>query len=129
MIVVRSLAWRLWSRFGITGVLNTGFGYSVFALLELVGIWPGAALAGATIAGAGFNFQTSRRLVFHSRGHVLWFIAVYCVVFALNWVALRALRGRGLSDLGSQALLIAPIAVISFLGQQRYVFNQANGPA
>src|ERR1019366_8334019 len=87
----RSRAWLLLPWFGAVGLVNAGFGYAVFALVELMGSWPGAGLAGATISGVAFNFQTSRRLVFRAKGHILWFIAVYSVVLALNWTVLRAL--------------------------------------
>lgn len=125
----RPRAWLLFPRFGVVGLLNTAFGYAVFASLEFMGSWPFVALAGSTIAGIAFNFQTSRRLVFRSNGHVLWFVAVYFVVFALNWGALRALRWYGLPDLESQALLVFPIAIVSFLGQQAFVFGKTRRPA
>ena len=122
-------AWRLFLRFGVVGLLNAAFGYAVFATLLLAGLWPGAALVAATVAGVAFNFQTSRRLVFRSKGQILQFIAVYAVVLVLNWVALRVLRRCGLPDLESQALLTLPIAAVSFLGQRRFVFGPAAGPA
>jgi putative flippase GtrA len=118
----------LWLRFGLAGFVNTGFGYIVFVLLELMGCWPAAALAGSTITGIAFNFQTSRRLVFRSNGRIMWFVAVYSVVFSLNWVALRALHFSGLPDFESQALLIPPLAALSFVGQQMLVFDQSAGP-
>jgi putative flippase GtrA len=118
-----------WLRFGLAGLVNAGFGYTVFALLVLAGVWPGAALAGTMIAAVAFNFQTSRRLVFGSGGRVLPFVAVYTVVLVLNWAALRALRWCGLPDLVSQALLTLPIAAVSFIGQRRFVFGAAAGSA
>ncbi len=121
--------WLLILRFGMVGLLNAGFGYGVFALLLRTGIWPCVALVGAATAGVAFNFQTSRRLVFRSRGHALRFVAVYALVLALNWAALLGLRGCGLSDLVAQALLTLPIAAISFLGQQSFVFAAATRPA
>jgi putative flippase GtrA len=77
------------------------------------------------MAGVAFNFQTSRRLVFRSGGHAVRFVAVYAVILALNWAALLGLRSCGLSDPGAQALLTLPIAALSFLGQQRFVFGRA----
>jgi putative flippase GtrA len=120
---------RPWLRFGLVGLLNAAFGYTVFAVLVLAGIWPGAALAGTMVAAIAFNFQTSRRLVFRSHGHVLRFIAVYTVVLLVNLATLRALRWCGLPDLGSQALLTLPIAAMSFIGQRRFVFGPAANPA
>ena len=125
----RAQNWLLFVRFALVGLINTGFGYAMFALLILVGVWPAAALVGAAIAGVAFNFQTSRRLVFRSKGRSLRFVAVYGAVLICNWAALRTLRQCGLADLESQAMLALPVAVMSFLGQRTFVFSQRTGPA
>ena len=117
----------LFLRFGVVGLLNAAFGYAVFALLVLAGVWAGAALVAGAAAGAAFNFQTSRRLVFRSAGRALRFVAVYGIALTLNWVMLRALQEFGLSDLVGQALLVLPIAIVSFLGQKMFVFDPAAG--
>jgi len=131
MIAVTSPSrdWFLILRFGVVGLLNTAFSYVAFVVLVLISGWPGAALAGATVAGVAFNFQTSRRLIFRSRGRVLWFVAVYIVVFALNWAALRSLLWYGVSPLWAQALLTPPIAAVSFIGQRTLVFAKLAGQA
>jgi putative flippase GtrA len=116
---------RVWLRYGMVGLVNAGFGYTVFALLVVAGIWPGVALVWTMAAAVAFNFQTSRRLVFRSKGHVLRFVAVYFVVLAVNWAALRLLQWCGLSDLEAQALLTLPVAAVSFVGQQHFVFGAA----
>jgi putative flippase GtrA len=117
----------LFLRFGVVGLVNTAFGYAVFALLVLAGAWPGAALVASTVAGVAFNFQTSRRLVFRSGagGRGLRFAALYGGVLFVNWVALRALHGLNLSDLQAQAILVFPIAILSFAGQKLFVFGAA----
>jgi len=122
---------RLVLRFGIVGLVNTAFGYGVFALLVLAGIWPGAALIAATIAGVAFNFQTSRRLVFRSgaRGLGLRFAALYSGVLVVNWISLRTLHGLGLADLLGQAILVLPMAILSFAGQRAFVFGRSAGEA
>lgn len=111
-------------RFGMVGLLNTLFGYSIFAGLVLAGLWPGAALVFATIAGVAFNYQSSRRLVFRSQGRMPQFVMVYATVLALNWVALRVLLWLGLSDLLAQAMLVLPVAALSFIGQRVFVFRR-----
>lgn len=120
-------AWLLFLRFGVVGLLNTAFGYAVFAAFVLAGVWPGAALVGATVAGVAFNFQTSRRLVFRSRGRVIRFIAVYAALLVLNWVALRILHGFGILELQTQAVLAVPVAAVSFLAQKTFVFDAEAG--
>ena len=118
---------RLFLRFGLVGLLNAVFGYAVFALLIWLGIEPSVALVVATVAGTLFNFQTSRRLVFRSRGDAARFIAVYVVVLAINWTALRMLRRYGVAELEAQAILTLPVAALSFIGQRRFVFGRVGG--
>jgi len=112
----------------VVGVLNTAFSYVVFAVLALVSGRPEVALAGATVSGVIFNFQTSRHLVFFAEGRIIPFVAVYSAVFILNWVSLRMLVSCGLSLLAAQALLTLPIAAVSFLGQQMFVFGKPVRP-
>jgi len=122
-------AWLLFLRFGVVGLVNAAFGYAAFAVLVLAGVWPGVALIAANAAGLLFNFQTSRKLVFRQaeQTRVPWrglrFTVLYSAVISLNWVALRTLRGLGLDALLAQALLVLPVAAISFLGQRLFVFN------
>ena len=125
----RTHSLHLLLRFGLIGLLNTAFGYMVFAVLVLAGVWAGAAIIVATIAGVAFNFQTSRRLVFRTHGRIFRFVALYGGVLALNWLALRALHATGLSDLISQALLVVPLACVSLFGQRALVFGPTAGKA
>ncbi len=121
----------LFARFVGVGLLNTAFGYGVFAALVLAGGWPGAALVVATVAGVAFNFQTTRRLVFRTdgRGRVVRFVLVYGLTLAINWLALRLLRALGVPALGAQAALALPMAALSFVFQRALVFNVAVEPA
>ncbi len=113
----------LFLRFAAVGLLNTAFGYAVFAALVLAGVGGGPALIVATLAGVAFNFQTSRRLVFRSGGRSLRFVVVYAALLALNLASLRVMRALGLPDLGAQAILALPFAALSFVGQKIFVFG------
>lgn len=116
--------WRQPLRFLVVGLLNTAFGYLAFAALTLAGAGPGAALAAAAAASAVFNFQTSRRLVFRTRGRWVLFLATYLVLLAGNWGALQVARMHGLPQLEAQALLCLPIAALSYICQKTFVFGQ-----
>jgi putative flippase GtrA len=110
--------WPLLLRFGLVGVMNTAFGYAVFAGLMLSGVGWAGALVGSAVAGVAFNFMTSRRLVFRTDGQLARFIALYAGLLTLNWLALRLASGIGLPDLAAQAILAMPIA-------GRFVFSPA----
>jgi len=119
--------WRLRLRFIAVGLLNTAFGYAMFAVLIRLGVPAGPALVVATLLGIAFNFQTSRRLVFRAHGRWLRFLAVYGFVLAVNWALLRAARAEGIGPLWAQAALVLPLAALSFLGQRLFVFNAPGG--
>lgn len=113
-------------RFGLAGIANTLFGYGVFASLILLGCPPFLALLLANIAGVAWNFHTSKRFVFRNGGHGrIWrFVALYLALLVINWLALRLLHNFGLTELLAQALLVGPLAVVSYIGQRSFVFHQ-----
>jgi putative flippase GtrA len=116
--------WREPFRFLLVGVINTAFGYLAFAALTLMGAGSGVALIAAAAISIAFNFQTSRRLVFRTRGRWAPFLATYLFVLAGNWEALQLARMHGLPQLEAQALLCLPIAALSYVCQKRFVFGQ-----
>ncbi|WP_158808261.1 GtrA family protein [Beijerinckia sp. L45] len=113
-------------RFGLTGVLNTVFGYGFFVLLLACGTPAFPALVVASVAGVAFNFQTSRRLVFQSSesGRSLRFVLIYLILFVINYAAFTALRWTGLADWSAQGALVLPMALLSFLMQRVIVFRE-----
>lgn len=121
---------RLWSRqflrFLIVGAGNTVFGY----LLYLIGLWIGlsyqAALAGATIFGAIFNFFTTGRIVFESSAlaKIIGFLGVYGVTFVVNLSLLTWLVGAGMAKAYAQAALLPVIVTLSFLLNKHLVFGR-----
>ncbi len=110
----------------LVGAINTLFGYATFALLLLLGLHYALAAFLSTILGVLFNFQTIGRIVFGSRDRsaIVRFVAVYGVTYLLNIGALRLLHGEHLDVLVAQALLVLPLAGLSFLLHQRFVFVQ-----
>jgi putative flippase GtrA len=110
----------------VVGAVNTAFGYSVFALLILVGLHYAVAALLSTILGVLFNFQTIGRIVFASRdpSRIFRFVAVYGITYLLNVGALRLLRAEHLDVLLVQAVLVLPLAGLSFLLHQRFVFRE-----
>lgn len=118
---------RRFLRFIAVGVLNTAFGYLVFAAGIILGLSPELALLVATILGVTFNFLTTGRLVFNSRdaGRLPRFVLVYAAIYALNALALRALVNAGIPSLYAQPILMPIVTIVTFLSMRRFVFQEA----
>ena len=114
-------------RFLAVGVLNTLFGYGLFAALIFLGLHYSLAVLLATIGGVLFNFKTYGRLVFGSRDNRLLFrfVAVYGIVYAAHVSLLKALLSTGLDPYAGGALLVVPMAALAFVLMKRLVFNNA----
>jgi putative flippase GtrA len=116
---------REFLRFLAVGVLNSLFGYGIFATLLLAGMHYSLALLLATVAGVLFNFKTTGILVFGSRDNRLLFrfVATYAVVYAVNVSLLKALLLAGLDPYLAGALLVLPVATLAFVLNRKLVFN------
>ncbi len=120
---------RLWglrfARFLVVGVANTLFGYGLFFALLSAGLAPTPALALATIAGIGFNFFTTGRVVFaNSEATRLWrFASVYGIVFLVNDALLELAIRLGLSPAIAQAALLLPCVALSYVLNRTLVFD------
>jgi putative flippase GtrA len=115
--------------FLFVGGINTLFGYAVFAALSFSGLAYPIALFLSTVAGVLFNFKTTGTLVFSNRNNrlLLRFIGVYSVVYLINVSAMKALvGGLHLSVYLAYALLILPMAVLSFVLSKKFVFVEAS---
>ncbi|MBC1196654.1 GtrA family protein [Microcystis aeruginosa BLCCF158] len=121
-------------RFLLVGVINTLFGYFSFATLILIGLDYKLAALLATILGVLFNFQTTGRLVFGSKNNklIFRFVLVYVVTFLLNVEVLRIVDAI---DIGIEqktkmliagAILLLPMAVISFILMKLFVFREGS---
>ncbi len=111
-------------RFLFIGGVNTLFGYSVFALLIFLRLHYSLASLFATILGMLFNFQTVGRFVFasHNQKLLIKFLGVYSFIYILNVVSLYFFNLKGVSNYVSGAILIFPMALVSFYLNKRFVF-------
>lgn len=115
------------SRFLAVGLLNTLFGYGCFALLLYLGLHYAWALLFATVAGVLFNFKTVGGIVFRSKDNrlIVRFVAVYAVVYVVNLMGLKALSIAGIDMYYGAAALILPMAMLAYLMNKRFVFQNA----
>lgn len=113
-------------RFILIGILNTSFGYCLYALFIFFGLDYFSALAFATIIGIIFNFQTIGRLVFKQYKHslILKFLIAYGLVFLVNLVLIKLLISLGFNEYLSGAIAIFPAAALSFILNKFFVFKR-----
>ncbi len=105
-------------RFLVVGVVNTGVGYLLYALLYLLTpLGPQRALLAAFWLGVLWNYVTTSRFVFGARGfgRLPHYVACYLVVYLMNAKALHLMVAAGLDPLLAQALLTPAAAVMTFV--------------
>ena len=83
------------------------------------------ALFVSTICGVIFNFKTASTLVFKTKnnGLIFRFVGVYCVIYILNVEFIKIINSFGINILMSQAMLLLPMAITSYLFNKKFVFN------
>lgn len=119
-------------KFLIVGVLNTVFGYSLYAfLLKFMGFHYSLAVLFSTVMGVLFNFKTTGKLVFNNSKNTLIFkfIGVYIVIYALNTGFLSIFDKYKFDLYIAGAILILPMAIISFVLNKKFVFEGKNNEA
>ncbi len=116
--------WRF-VKFLLVGVLNTLFGYAVFALFVYLGFHYSLASLLSTILGVLFNFRTTGRLVFDNRNNfLLWrFAMAYTVVYGCNVGLLRMMDGYSVNMYVAGAVVVFPLALLSYFLNKRFVFE------
>ena len=115
----------LFVKFILVGILNTAFGYLVFALLLFLGLHYTLAVILSTVAGVLFNFKTTGTHVFknHNNKLIFKFVAVYTITTTLGIIILR------MAELAHINLYLAGLvstgicAIISFLLNKNWVFK------
>ena len=114
------------ARFLATGLLNTAFGYGVYAGLVLAGVPYIPALVAATVLGVLFNYFSFGKLTFRvatDAAGLPRFLAAYGMALAFNaallWAAHNAL---GLHPLVAQLACLPPTVAVTYLLLDRWAF-------
>ena len=113
--------------FLLVGILNTIFGYSLFALFIYLGLYYPLAVLFSTILGVLFNFKTIGKLVFDSsdNGLIFRFILVYVITYLLNIFFLWLFKWLGFENMYINGfVLLIPLAAVSFLLNKFFVFRR-----
>jgi putative flippase GtrA len=114
-------------KFLSAGVLNTVFGYSVYAALLYIKVPYLVALLAATVAGVVFNYMSFGRIVFNGRGGWLVFgkfVVAYGLIYLANAILLRFLMEDFLLSPYLGQIICIPIGVLlSWLLMNYWVYK------
>ena len=113
-------------RFLIIGVLNTVFGYSIYALFIFTGLHYTLAALLSTMVGVLFNFKTFGAFVFKDKRNVLIFkfIGVYSFLYLVNIAFLKIFNMLQMNMYLAGAILLPPLAMLSFILNKKLVFKE-----
>ncbi len=108
---------RRFARFVFFGIINTAFGYAVYAALIVAGLAPQTALVLSFAVGVVWNYFTTARFVFDERGFRKFpaYVLAYVTIYGINAGGLQIALNMGLAPLLSQAILLPFVAVLSYL--------------
>ena len=122
---VRTLLQSRPLRFIAIGIVNTIFGYAVFAGFYQASGSHRLSIIGATIVGVSFNFFTTGRIVFGSSNNrlILRFFAGYAISLGANLVLLEILVRLGVNALVAQLISLPPVVVLTYFVNARLVFR------
>lgn len=104
-------------KFLFVGLVNTGFGYGVYALLVILGMPPQMALLLSFVIGVLWNYLSTARFVFEVSGfgRLPAYGLCYVGIYGVNAGTLQVALNTGIQPLLAQAILTPIVAVISFI--------------
>ncbi len=119
---------RKFVKYLFVGFMNTVFSYVIYAICVTILSRPTLSLAVSYVIGILFNFQTTGRIVFKNKNNTLIFkfFLSYLTTFFINRYFLDMLVSTFQVDKYlSQAILVFPIAMISFMLLKHFVFVES----
>ena len=122
-----SSARRLW-RYYQAGIVNTVFGYGLFALFVALGLNMYVAQIASHLLGMAFNYFTYSRHAFHdSDVSKSRFIASYAVNYLLGLGALWAVSQAVASPYLAGLIAVALVSLINYFILKHWVFTARAG--
>ncbi len=128
----KKMFWGLFSKidekffkFLFVGALNTLFAYTIYAIFVAIGFRANIALIFQYVIGILWNFKTTGSIVFKNNNNwlIFKFVGAYIFTFCVNSITLKLLT-KIFNPYIAQALLVFPIAVLSFLILKFLVFKE-----
>jgi putative flippase GtrA len=127
---LKELIKRLWAirfiRFLVVGGINTLFGYLMYAIFILLHVHYALASLLGTIMGIIFNFFTTGRIVFLNKELklIFRFFLVYGITYLVKLFFLRIFDSYKIDMLTAGAVLLFPIALLSYSLNKTLVFRE-----
>ena len=122
-----SSARRLW-RYYQAGIVNTAFGYGLFALFVALGLNMYVAQIASHLLGMAFNYFTYSRHAFHdSDVSKSRFIASYAVNYLLGLGALWAVSQAVASPYLAGLIAVVIVSLINYFILKHWVFTARAG--
>ena len=111
--------------FILVGILNTMFGYGLFAFLMLLGLHYSLCIILATIICILFNFKTTGVIVFrnHNNKLLLKYVLLYGIMCLLSIILLRISEILGFNLYIAGLVITCIMPLISFILQKKWVFK------
>mgnify|MGYP006117820297 FL=1 len=113
----------LFIKFIVVGGINTVFGYGVYWGLLQLDFHFAIATFFSTVLGTIFNFFTTGRLVFKSKGSFYKFVFVCGFLYLISTGAIAFIHNFDISYEVAGLIIIIPRAVIAFLLNKNWVFR------
>lgn len=114
-------------KFLFVGMLNTIFGYTIYAFFVFIGFGYILAPLFSTIAGIIFNFKTTGIIVFNSKKNSLFFkfFFVYVLSYILSVIFLKLFIICGVSNLYISGFIVTILmAFFNYTMNKHFVFNK-----
>jgi len=131
MSTIRSLISKFWDnqmfRFLVVGGFNTLFSNCIYAIFLLIGLHYTIAVLLALISGVLFNYNTTGRIVFNNKKPelIFYFAGVYMLLYVVNVFLLSLFAQANYNMYIAGAILILPMALLSFFLNKTFVFTAA----
>ena len=111
-------------RFILVGILNTAFGYVVFATIYLLTRAPVFAIVSGTVICVIFNFFTTGRIVFENNkiSRLIPFALNYAVICTLNILLFKFLESVGFQVFIAQLVCLPLVVLAGFIFNKKFVF-------
>jgi putative flippase GtrA len=116
-------------KFLAVGAINTAFNYGIYVFLIFIGFGYAIATTVSFVIGLIFNFKTQGIFVFNTKSNKPFYLYLisWLGIYFLNLALLGWLIKIGINSYLAGALLVPPIAVLSFVVLKFVVFREKNG--